>query len=66
MKKMFFLLLGWLTVPHVICYLFARNKKIIDKDVVRWVLCSKQSNPLLGGRNIVLNLMWLLLFMKYP
>ena len=49
MKKTFFLLLGWLTVPHVICYFFAKNKKIIDKDVVRWVLCSKQSNPLLGG-----------------
>jgi hypothetical protein len=37
---------------------------MIDKDVVRWVLCSKLSNPLLGGENIVLNLMWLLLFMK--
>lgn len=49
MKKIAFLLFGWLTVPHVICYLFAKNKKMIDKDVVRWVQCSKQSNPLWGG-----------------
>ena len=64
MKKIAFLLFGWLTVPHVICYLFAKNKKMIDKDVVRWVQCSKQSNPLWGGKKIALNLMWLLLFMK--
>lgn len=48
MKKIFFLLFGWLAIPHIICYLFARNKCIIDKDVVRWVQCSKQQNPM-GG-----------------
>lgn len=50
MKKIAFLLFGWLTVPHAICYLFAKNKKMIDKDVVRWVQCSKLSNPLWGAK----------------
>lgn len=64
MKKVFFLLFGWLTLPHVIFYLFAKNKGIIGKDIARWVECSKQPNPLCGGKSLLLNLMWLLLFFK--
>lgn len=53
MKKVFFLFFGWLTLPHVVFYLFAPNKAVIDKDIARWVQCSKQSNPLWGGVNLI-------------
>ena len=34
MRKAFFLFFGWLTIPHILCYLVAKNKQIIDKDIV--------------------------------
>ena len=48
MRKKIFLFLGWLTIPHILCYLVAKNKQTIDKDIVRWVQCSRQFNPLWG------------------
>ena len=64
MRKAFFLMFGWLTVPHICCYVFAKNRQTIDKDIVRWVQCSREFCPLGGGKSMTLNLMWLLLFMK--
>lgn len=52
MRKAFFLFFGWLTIPHILFYLVAKNKQIIDKDIVRWVQCSRQFNPLWGGANL--------------
>ena len=64
MKKVFFLCFGWLTIPHIVFYIIAKNKPTIDKDIVRWVQCTNQCNPLWGGKSNLLNLMWLLMFMK--
>lgn len=64
MKKVFFLFWGWLTIPHILCYLVAKNKQTIDKDIARWVQCTNQRNPFGGGKSNLLNLMWLLIFLK--
>lgn len=48
-KKLIFVLFGWLTIPHALCYLLAKNKSTIDKDIDRWVVCSKNRNPFRGG-----------------
>lgn len=64
MKKVFFLFWGWLTIPHILCYLVAKNKQTIDKDIARWVQCTNQHNPFGGGKSNLLNLMWLLIFLK--
>ena len=63
MKKVFFLLFGWLTIPHVFMYLLARNKQIINKDVDRWAKCA-QIKPIGGGNSFIINMMWLLLYIK--
>lgn len=49
MRKILFWFFSWLTIPHILCYLVAKNKQIIDKDIVRWVQCSHQFNPLWGA-----------------
>ena len=49
MKKVFFLLFGWLTIPHVFMYLLSRNKQTINKDVERWSKCA-QIRPIGGGQ----------------
>lgn len=64
MKKIFFLLFGWLTFPHVFFYKATKNRQIIDKDIVRWVQCSKQECQFGGGKSLILNLIWLLLFVR--
>lgn len=53
MKKVFFLFWGWLTIPHILCYLVAKNKQTIDKDIARWVQCTNQHNPFGGGVNLI-------------
>ena len=63
MKKVFFLLFGWLTIPHVFMYLLSRNKQIINKDVDRWAKCA-QIKPIGGGNSFIINMMWLLLYIK--
>ena len=62
MKKVFFLLFGWLTIPHVFMYLLSRNKQTINKDVERWAKCA-QIRPI-GGNSFIINMMWLLLYIK--
>ena len=52
MKKVFFLFWGWLTIPHILCYLVAKNKQTIDKDIARRVQCTNQHNPF-GGVNLI-------------
>lgn len=52
MKKMKFLCVGWLTIPHVVFYLLTKNKETIDKDIIRWIKCAR-AKPL-GGANIKL------------
>ena len=47
MKQIKFLCMGWLTIPHVMCYLFAKNRETIDKDIIRWIKCA-QAKPI-GG-----------------
>ena len=63
MKKVFFLLFGWLTIPHVFMYLLSRNKQTINKDVERWAQCA-QIRPIGGGNSFIINMMWLLLYIK--
>ena len=63
MKKVFFLLFGWLTIPHVFMYLLSRNKHTIEKDVERWAKCA-QIRPIGGGNSFIINMMWLLLYIK--
>ena len=63
MKKVFFLLFGWLTIPHVFMYLLSRNKQTINKDVERWSKCA-QIRPIGGGNSFIINMMWLLLYIK--
>lgn len=62
MKKVFFLLFGWLTIPHVFMYLLSRNKQTINKDVERWAKCA-HIRPM-GGNSFIINMMWLLLYIK--
>lgn len=50
MRKILFLFFSWLMIPHILCYLVAKNKQIIDKDIARWVQCSRQFNPFWGGQ----------------
>lgn len=50
MKKIKFLCFCWLTIPHVVFYLFAKNKETIDKDIVRWIKCA-QAKPVGGDSN---------------
>lgn len=62
-KKLYFILFGWLTLPHISLYLVSHNKQVINEDVDRWTLCAQISKSALGGgKHRLLNLIWLLLF----
>lgn len=63
MKKIYFYLFAWLTIPHIIVYLFSKNKHIIDIDIKRWTHCTK-IHPPKGEKILFVNLIWLLLFFK--
>lgn len=63
MKKIYFYLFAWLTIPHIFVYLFSKNKRIIDIDIKRWTQCTK-IHPPKGGKFLFVNLIWLLLFFK--
>ena len=66
MKKM--ILLWWLTIPHILAYLFSGNKDYHNVDIERWTTCRGrgrhgQSEKHNGGNTLklVLGLIWLLL-----
>ena len=44
-------------------YLLSRNKQTINKDVERWAQCA-QIRPIGGGNSFIINMMWLLLYIK--
>lgn len=64
MKKLYFMLFFWLTIPHIIIARLSHNKGVIKKDVDRWAECTQLHFCVGGGKryNWMLNLMWLLLF----
>lgn len=59
MKRILFYLFSWLTIPHILSYIFCSNKKIIRKDVTRWCRCDN-----LNCNSFFFSLVWLLLFKK--
>lgn len=63
MKYIFFYSFAWLTIPHILVYLFSKNKRIIDIDIKRWAECTK-IHPPKDGKILLVNLIWLLLFFK--
>lgn len=62
MKKLYFYLFAWLTIPHIIAYYLCLNKNIINIDIRRWSQVTKIQPPL--KKNTIPNLIWLLLFFK--
>jgi serine O-acetyltransferase len=65
MRKIVFLLLSWLTIPHILFYLLSKNKKVLDKDIDRWAQClNVKESVIRGGKNRLLNLAYILLFNK--
>jgi hypothetical protein len=50
MRKIVFLLMSWLTIPHILFYLLSKNKKVLDKDIDRWAQClNVKESVILGG-----------------
>lgn len=49
MKKIHFILMSWLTIPHVIVYLLFHEKKILNKDIERWTECTHICHNVTGG-----------------
>lgn len=40
MRRIIYILFGWVTIPHQIAYLCARQKSFLDADIDRWIVCS--------------------------
>ena len=62
MKKIRFLLFWWLTIPHLICFLFSPEKKKIMHDINRWNHCLNTpfSKKTAAGKGWLKSLSWLL------
>lgn len=59
-NKLVCALLWWVTIPHIIVYLFCKNRDTLTIDINRWSDCA-QTPYGGGGKNILIKLMYLLI-----
>ena len=62
-RKILFFLFSWVTIPHILTYIFSKNKDVITKDIVRWYECAQIQEFRKSGGELV-KLSWLLLRYK--
>lgn len=55
MKKLYFMLFFWLTIPHIIIARLSHNKGVIKKDVDRWAECTQLHFCVGGGEKVQLD-----------